>query len=941
MSSQKASSRPVALGNIPLNIDPQLAQWLRAVKQALEVRTDQRGNKLDAAPTWRDLIKAGLITESDLGILDAALPDWITSDTAPPPPTGLAVTATGNELTLTWNPANFDMYSHTEVWSAATNNLSAAQRIGSVSGISYTTTALNASKYFWIRHVHMNPNLVSAFNDVNGTALDDSPDAPSVNAEVEGTWFQIWWPTPTSNMSIYSYRLEYWDGAEWQLVDSEFQGNRYRIKPSWGIGIRQFRLRARNIAKQLGAAGEFQLEILPVPVPTFAGYSLFDTALIAALLTLNINEAEAPQFGRGRYLIEWAGGSHTADALSAQLPANFIGARQFTVKQIDARGEASSASNPLEVTIRNPSKPTGVTAQPIGNEVTIKFTPPAVDPQTQLSIFRHRIYISQADPPTLADALSKGPEAEVDTTSYKLSFNAAGTGKVWVSAIDTDDNETELEDSDGVSVTWFRPTDFIAITSNVQTDFAAANVTLTNAKITEDGTLLLPLDPDVTEDDIETANGWTSLASKHAAGYIYDIQQGVLTPSTATIEITIDAGAQISAGIISVLLDSEVLAGTFADTTCKITTASDSGFTTNVQEHDSFSALFTAWRYRKILITVTIADDKALMRVRSVNDNANVKINRLPYTVATVPGGAWAGGNLAPDARIWADYVGGAANAIPGFTGGVTGNTANNVKILMREGPSSEDEPCHVVIDFDVASTAEGGLNVEKNSIVGSDPTDRMWLVGMFVCRAGTESTNFSVNRGVGSTDGNVENVTTGLVPSLGSRAFTSGALSTGGVWNLACLLIHPLGAGASTSGYSGAYTMDGSQVGVMSDGEFTSAESGLTFYHRTNNLTAADGSEVTRRCRPFVMELSDASEAPTVIDYLIRCATKPGARIDLPDGIADVHDIYTGYSEKNIRIWKDPYTDVPNPAFINVFAQDDTTDDYVERTFPLEVIAL
>ena len=135
----------VAIPGIPPGTDPGLRKFLEAVKEAVEVRTNQRGSALDSSPTFQDLIDAGLISLRDgvtiggqalsasqlLGLITTTVPDWVTSDTAPPAPVGLTVTPNTANTVLSWTLSTFDQYGSTEIWRASSNNLSAAVLVGS------------------------------------------------------------------------------------------------------------------------------------------------------------------------------------------------------------------------------------------------------------------------------------------------------------------------------------------------------------------------------------------------------------------------------------------------------------------------------------------------------------------------------------------------------------------------------------------------------------------------------------------------------------------------------------------------------------------------------------------------------------------------------------------------------------------------------------------
>lgn len=260
--------KPVSIPALPVSTDPALRQFLSSIKEALEVRVNQRGNALDAAPTFRDLLDAGIITLKDgvsiggktysanqlLGLIESSIPDWVTSDTEPPPPTGLQVIPGASTVQLYWDQSTFDQYANTEVWAADSNNLSLAQRIGSNSGNSYLDALASAGiqRYYWIRHIAKN-GLAGSFNAVSGDGVLDGPSDPVVTYAFSGPDAVLTWPTPTSALTIQYYRVERLIASTWTFV-TYAGGNNYRTRAEWA-GARQYRITAIDVRDNESAAG--------------------------------------------------------------------------------------------------------------------------------------------------------------------------------------------------------------------------------------------------------------------------------------------------------------------------------------------------------------------------------------------------------------------------------------------------------------------------------------------------------------------------------------------------------------------------------------------------------------------------------------------------------------------------------------------------------------
>lgn len=176
MSSNRETKIPV----IPAISDPSdstvVGAVLGAVKELLEVREGQRGNRQDRFVRVRDLNNQEFVTSltanfgstsgtsSGAGTEGSGTTPGTGSDKEPPdPPTSLVVTAMGFFNRLTWkNPSNADL-SHIEVWcSTGTQSRSAAVRIGIVTAplecFDHFFDDTTADYYYWIRAVDFSGN---------------------------------------------------------------------------------------------------------------------------------------------------------------------------------------------------------------------------------------------------------------------------------------------------------------------------------------------------------------------------------------------------------------------------------------------------------------------------------------------------------------------------------------------------------------------------------------------------------------------------------------------------------------------------------------------------------------------------------------------------------------------------------------------------------------
>lgn len=144
---------------------------LRALKELVEVREGVRGNKLDSAVTWRDLVRAQIAMLTINGQVirgtgDTGLPfnpgpgggggDEEVDLTPPPQPTGLSALGALTSIILDWDvPAGYTNLAYTEVWRATDGLLANAVMVGTTSGYLYTDAVGPGSTTYtyWVRFV--------------------------------------------------------------------------------------------------------------------------------------------------------------------------------------------------------------------------------------------------------------------------------------------------------------------------------------------------------------------------------------------------------------------------------------------------------------------------------------------------------------------------------------------------------------------------------------------------------------------------------------------------------------------------------------------------------------------------------------------------------------------------------------------------------------------
>ena len=188
---------------LPKDLPPDVAAYLNAVTQSLQVRLGQLGDPLDRAVTLRELIDSGLaealkatpfdpneISDSNIGFV---APIDSADLSIPPAPTGLSGAAGFKSVILSWSNGNtqFSNFAFSEVFRNTSDAIGSAVRVAVVTGNRVTDQVdTNSTYYYWVRHVST-ANIVGPFNSTSGLAkttlnidTPDIQDAAIVNAKI-------------------------------------------------------------------------------------------------------------------------------------------------------------------------------------------------------------------------------------------------------------------------------------------------------------------------------------------------------------------------------------------------------------------------------------------------------------------------------------------------------------------------------------------------------------------------------------------------------------------------------------------------------------------------------------------------------------------------------------------------------------------------------------
>jgi hypothetical protein len=168
-----------SIPNIPLDAPPQLRSFLEATREMLQTMAGHRGEKLEKAVTFRDLVGV----QDQLRTIRRSLGDAGIGSGTPQPPvvfepvpavTNFAVVGGFTAITLYWDMVSFRGYQFSRVWRSSTQLFEDAVTIAESPTSLYVDVVGAKQQYtYWVQHVG------SAYRDPgNAEGVDVSPGFP-------------------------------------------------------------------------------------------------------------------------------------------------------------------------------------------------------------------------------------------------------------------------------------------------------------------------------------------------------------------------------------------------------------------------------------------------------------------------------------------------------------------------------------------------------------------------------------------------------------------------------------------------------------------------------------------------------------------------------------------------------------------------------------------
>ena len=171
-----------SIPNVPSSDNAHLTQFLSALKQTVETWNGKRGQALDSAVTWRDLVdKQFAKIDLSKGVsttngLPSILPNEARDYTVPPPPTNLKAEGALANILLGWDAPTYTNHAYTEIWRSSENDVGTAVKVGMAPGSLYADNVGSAHTYYYWAKFVTTSDVRGPFNATEGTLGETSLD---------------------------------------------------------------------------------------------------------------------------------------------------------------------------------------------------------------------------------------------------------------------------------------------------------------------------------------------------------------------------------------------------------------------------------------------------------------------------------------------------------------------------------------------------------------------------------------------------------------------------------------------------------------------------------------------------------------------------------------------------------------------------------------------
>lgn len=162
---------------VPRDFSPEGKRFAQHIIDNIQQLTGEKGNVLDKAVTFNDLIAAGLAKKNTVAVSSGSagagflgtVDQGVDSASIP---TGVTATGAFQNILVTFNRPLYAGHSHTEIWINSTDDFANKVFLGQTSSTVFNHQVGNGvTRYYWVRHVNKN-GVAGSFQDDNGVVAN-------------------------------------------------------------------------------------------------------------------------------------------------------------------------------------------------------------------------------------------------------------------------------------------------------------------------------------------------------------------------------------------------------------------------------------------------------------------------------------------------------------------------------------------------------------------------------------------------------------------------------------------------------------------------------------------------------------------------------------------------------------------------------------------------
>lgn len=169
---------------VPRSFDPEGKRFATSINDSIAQLKGEKGNKLDSAVTFRDLIDAG-IAKRNFSFSGGGSNFTITGGDEnkgdePTVPTGVSADGAFENIIVGWDYATYRGHSHTEVWVNTSDTFGTKVFLASVTASVFVhQVGVNTTRYYWLRNVSADGRK-SGFHSTNGVSASTAVDVGAI-----------------------------------------------------------------------------------------------------------------------------------------------------------------------------------------------------------------------------------------------------------------------------------------------------------------------------------------------------------------------------------------------------------------------------------------------------------------------------------------------------------------------------------------------------------------------------------------------------------------------------------------------------------------------------------------------------------------------------------------------------------------------------------------